>query len=215
MSVISVSEATTPATTFSVKGDDWFDPMKDLFIAQAAKPAHVSEVNLRTMTPFQRALLVIDGTVTKFIEAYTMDPIEVIRLSQEQRRLSADHTWLEAPKGTVVVARQVLLRGRYSYTLYAYAVSLIVPERLGDDVKQSLEIDGEGLGRILLNSRLETRREVLWYGREHASELPDAVRHKTNTEFLSRMYRIIAGGRPIMLINEKFPLGGDWLPAHH
>lgn len=192
-----------------------FDPLRDLFVAQTAKPAHITDINLRTLTPFQRALLVIDGTVTTFIEAYTMEPVEVVLLGQEQRRLADEHPWLEAPKGTLVLARQVILRGQYSFTFHAYAVSLIVPDRLERSVRQGLEQEGEGLGRMLLKSRQETRREILWYGREHASGLPDAIRRMADGEFMTRAYRIIAGGKPVMLINEKFPLGIDRLPSHH
>ena len=38
-----------------------FDPLSDLFVAQFAKPAQLGGVNLRALTPFHRALLVIDG----------------------------------------------------------------------------------------------------------------------------------------------------------
>jgi chorismate-pyruvate lyase len=114
-----------------------------------------------------------------------------------------------------MVVRQVLLRGKYSHTLHAYAVSLIIPDRLRTAVKADLDLDGEGLGRILLNNRIETRREVLWYGKERAEDLPESIRHLTNTEFISRTYRIIADGKPVMLINEKFPFGGDDLPSHY
>lgn len=192
-----------------------FDPLRDLFVAQSAKPAQLGEINLRALTPFQRSLLVIDGTVTKFIEAYTMEPVEIVRLGQEKRQLPTDHAWLEAPTGTPVIARQVLLRGKYSYKIHAYAVSLIVPERLQEIARQRLEIDGEGLGRILLNNRTETFREVLWYGKEDANGVPASIRHLIDDEFISRTYRIMADGCPIMLINEKFPSGEDRLPAHH
>ena len=68
-------------------------------------PAGVSGVNLRALTPFQRALLVIDGTVTKFIEAYVMEPVKVRILGNDWHRLSAGHTWLEADAGTCRKAR--------------------------------------------------------------------------------------------------------------
>ena len=194
---------------------DNFDPSADLFVAQSARPAEVHAINLRTLTPFQRALLVMDGTVTKFIEAYTMEPIDIVRLSQETRPLAVDHEWLKASRGTDVIVRQVLLQGKYSYTLYAYAVSLIVPSRLPEVTRQKLEVDGEGLGRILLAGEFETRREVLWYGKEHADQMPEAVRELADTEFISRTYRIIAAGQPVMLINEKFPYGKDQRPSHH
>ncbi|RMF84996.1 MAG: DUF98 domain-containing protein [Nitrospinota bacterium] len=192
-----------------MKVQEQFNPMSDLFVAQFAKPTQFEEINLRALTPFQRALLVIDGTVTKFIETYTLEPIEIVRLGQHTQALSADHVWLEAPQGTEVVARQVILRGKYSYILYAYAVSLIVPARLPDQIRQGLEVEGGALGRILLSGQMETRREVLWYGRERLHPLPEPIQHLTDGEFLSRTYRIIAGGQPLMLINEKFPMDLD------
>jgi chorismate-pyruvate lyase len=190
-----------------------FDPLGDLFVAQSVKPAHVEPINLRALSPFQRALLVIDGTVTKFIEAYTMEPVDVVRLNQEPVQLDHEHEWLEVPQGETVVARQVLLRGRYSYTFHAYAVSLIVPERLGTAAAHLAE-NGAGLGGILLDRGMETRREVLWYGKEGGDQVPKAVRDLGPGEFLSRTYRIIFSGKPVMLINERFPYGIRELPAH-
>jgi chorismate-pyruvate lyase len=192
-----------------------FNPMSDLFVAQFTRPKHLEQINLRSLTPFQRALLVLDGTVTKFIEAFTMEPVEIVRLGQATRNLLEDHPWLAAPKGTSVIARQVQLRGRYSYTFHAYAVSLIVQDRLPDPIRRGLEEDQEGLGRILLQSQLETFREVLWYGKEHGVELPPEIREQGNGEFFSRTYRIMVHRQPIMLITEKFPIQPDVLPSHH
>jgi len=182
-----------------------FDPLRDLLIAQKARPAHLTEVNLRTLTPFQRALLVIDGTVTKFIEAYTMEPIEVVLLEQAERELTEDHAWLEVSSGSTVITRQVILRGRYNHRLYAYAVSLLAVERLPEPVRADLRQHPGGLGRILLEHQLETRRDVLWYGRERIRRLPEPVGPLEEESFISRTYRIVAGGAPLMLINEKFP----------
>lgn len=192
-----------------------FDPMNDLLIAQFALPADLRELNLRTLTPFQRALLVTDGTVTKFIEAYTMEQIEIVRLGQEIRPLTVDNEWLEAEKGSTVLMRQVLLRGKWSYTCYAYAPSLIVLDRLPQFIREGLELDGGGIGRILYGNRWETHRELLWWGKEILKNVPDAIYDMTGVEAVSRTYRIIAGGKPIMLINEKFPIPDDTTPAHH
>lgn len=168
-----------------------------------------AQLELRTLTPFQRALLAIDGTVTKFIEAYTLEPIEVVRLQQQAQVLSTPHTWLKTPADTEVIARQVLLRGRYSSTVYVYAVSRLVPARLPAELLRDLDIEPGGLGQVLLNSQIENRREILWCGREEIAELPEAIRALTGTDFISRTYRIIAGGQPVMLIDEKFPATGD------
>lgn len=188
------------------------DPFEQFDVTRMAGQPSLGALNLRALTPFQRALMVIDGNVTKFIEAYHLEPVEVLRLSQERRALPQDHPWLEAAGGAPVIARQVILRGAYSRSLYAYAVSLILPERLSEAIRRRLEVEGEGLGRILLDQRLETFREVLWYGKERFDPANGAS-GPLQGEFLSRAYRIIAGKRPLMLVNEKFPSGGDALPA--
>lgn len=193
----------------SEAADITYNPAEELFVAQSAKPAHLGVVNLRVLSPFLRALLVIDGTVTKFIEAYRMEPVEIVRLSQALRKLPGNHKWLDAPKGTPVIAREVLLKGKYSHRIYSYAVSLILFDRLPENIRKQFDIEGEGLGRILLNSRLESFREVLWYGRERLNQLPEEIQFLNGTDVISRTYRIFSSGRPIMLINEKFPTAND------
>lgn len=183
-----------------------FDPFRDLLANPDARPDYLGEVNLRALSPFQRALLVTDGTVTKFLEAYTLEPVESIRLKQESQQLASDYAWLEAPRGMEVVARQVLLHGRHSATIYAHAVSLLVTARLPVDLLSNLAVEPGGLGRVLLNGQIENRREILWYGRERVDDLPEEIARLTGNAFISRTYRIIAGGQPMMLINEKFPL---------
>ena len=182
-----------------------FDPFTDLLLGQANRPNHLQQVNLRTITPFQRALLSIDGTVTKFIEAYMLEPVESVLLSQQRQALGNAHTWLALGASSEVIAREVILRGRYSATIYAYAVSLLACERLPPTLLRDLAVEPAGIGRVLLNSQIENRREILWYGREQVANLPEAMEVYTGSEFLSRTYRVVAGGQPVMLINEKFP----------
>jgi chorismate-pyruvate lyase len=150
--------------------------------------------------------------VTKFLEAITLQPVDVVIVSQELRRLPESHDWLEVEADTPVIAREVLLRGRYDRELHAFAASLLVIDRLPDAVKQGLTTNPGGLGRILLDSKLETRREVLWYGRQPADQR--RVVELTGRDLLSRAYRIISGGYPLMLINEQFPIAEDLLPSH-
>ena len=195
--------------THTKKQTAQFDPLRDVMLAQSSKPPELGNVDLHTLTPFQRALLVLDGTVTKFIEAYTLEPLDIVRLDQATQVLPEDHYWLAAPKGTEVGLRQVLIRSKSSLTAYAYAVSLLVFERLPDRVRYGIEIQGEGIGRLLNDSELETRREVLWYGQEHRQDLPDIVQRSAGSDFISRTYRIISKGCPIALINEKFPRATD------
>lgn len=196
------------------EGTGNFDPFVDLISAQASRPTDLHQVNLRTLTPFQRALLSIDGTVTKLIEAYTLEPVESVLLLQQVQTLANEgrspnfhqHPWLALSAQGEVIARQVLLRGRYSATVYAYAISLLVTERLPSTLIADLACEPAGIGRVLLNSQIENRREILWYGRETISNLPERIERETGNEFISRTYRIIVGNQPVMLINEKFPL---------
>ena len=88
---------------------------------------------------------------------------------------------------------------------HAYAVSLLAPQRLPPTLLRDLAVEPAGIGRVLLNSQIETRREILWYGRERLAHLPETIEQYTGNNFISRTYRIMAHGQPVMLISEKFP----------
>lgn len=184
--------------------------MKALFTAQEDSPPTLKKINLARLTPFQRGLLVTDGTVTRFIEAYTLAPVEVILLQQERQTLRTEHTWLELPAGEEIISRQIVLqtnsRDEPSPIIHAYADSLIVPQRLPQSILDGLESDKQGLGGLLRCSGLETRRELLWCGMKTLIELPSAIEHLKGKTFISRTYRVFADEVPLMLINEKFPL---------
>ena len=184
--------------------------MKALFVAQEDKPTTLKEINLARLTPFQRGLLVTDGTVTRFVEAYTLAPVEVALLQQAKQTLPTEHTWLQLPAGAEVISRQVVLQTHSqeesSPIIHTYADSLIVPQRLPASILNGLKSDKQGLGGLLRCSGLETRRELLWCGIEVLTDLPSAIAHLEGEKFISRAYRVFANQEPLMLINEKFPL---------
>jgi chorismate-pyruvate lyase len=162
------------------------------------------------LSPFVRALLIIDGTVTKYIEAYTNEPVTVHRLEQTSHALSEDHQWLDAPRGARIFHRQSTLVGLHTGCLRVFAESLIVMERLSSRMQQGLESEPGGLGKILFDSGIETRREGLWFGREQLTGLPKPVADLCDGDFLSRTYRVISNGAPLMMITERFPYHGDF-----
>ena len=184
--------------------------MKVLFTAQEDSPPTLRKINLARLTPYQRGLLVTDGTVTRFIEAYTFTPVEVAVLQQVRQKLDTEHPWLKLPAGAEVISRQVILQTHSqeepSPIIHAYADSLIVPQRLPQSLLDGLESDQQGLGRLLRHSSLESRRELLWCGMETLTDLPTAVEHLEGKTFISRTYRLFSDQIPLMLINEKFPL---------
>lgn len=183
--------------------------MKALFVAQNDKPATLKRINLARLTPFQRGLLVADGTVTRFIEAYTLMPVEVALLQQTKQTLSTEHTWLQLPAGAEVISRQTVLQTYSQETsspkIHTYADSLIAPQRLPESILNGLASDKQGIGGLLQRSGLETRRELLWCGIEVLTDLPSAVAHLEGKQFISRAYRMLANQKPLMMINEKFP----------
>ena len=73
-----------------------FDPVAGFFLAQADRPAGLEPVIAAELTPLQRALLVIDGTVTTFLEAWALEPVAVTRLWQRPHKLAAPDRWLES-----------------------------------------------------------------------------------------------------------------------
>lgn len=191
-----------------------FSPLRDLARQPSRKPRELATVNLRALTPFQRALLVIDGTVTKFIEAYKLEPVEIHCLRQQREALAEPDEWLEAAAGTEVILRQVLIRGEFSRELYVYAVSRVAIGRLPSSIASALEKEGAGLGRLLNETSLETRREILWFGKGALDDPPRPVAQAADGEFLSRTYRIVIAGKPVALLQENFPAGTSSLPSH-
>jgi chorismate-pyruvate lyase len=182
-----------------------WDPSSPSFLSEFLRRSSLQPINLRVLTPYQRALLVLDGTVTSFIQSWSMDPVQILCLGQTVRALSQDHADLCAPAGTEVLARSVILEGKHSCRFHAYALSLVVVDRLPAALRQALEGKRAGIGEIIGGHAMETRREILWSGREQISQLPPEVRRRWAGEFIVRTYRIHAEGKPIMLISERFP----------
>lgn len=188
---MSIRPVSDPAGDF---GGAVFDPSQGLFVAQDERPGALSDVRLDTLSPLLRALLVIDGTVTKFLEAYTLEPIDILRLDQTTATLTQADPWLDAPVGAALVHRFTVLVGRES-------------DRLSTPMQAGLEVERGGLGKILLDSAAETRREGLWYGVETRSDLRPEVAQRCDGAFVTRAYRVIANGMPLMMITERFPAG--------
>lgn len=176
-----------------------------------ARPAALADVDPSILSPFQRALLTIDGTVTQFIEAYAMEPV-LIRVLEQATVPAADVArWLACEDTVEVLRRRSALSGAGTQKLYAYAESVLVPGRLSADVRAALNRETGGLGKILLNALLESRRESLWFGMETLRDLPQELGVGDAMSCLTRTYRIVAGGEPLMLITEHFPVA--WAPG--
>ena len=198
--------------TSTIAGSDTIisERLNKLFVAQAARPPILDDIRPSRLTPFQRSLLVTDGTVTHLIEAYMFSPVEVVPLRETEQALDIEYTWLELPIGDPVVTREVVLQTPAADTqapkIHAYAISHLIYERLPNSVVEGLKSRAGGLGALLQRTIWETRRDLLWWGVERAVGLPDAIGHLESKLFLSRTYRVVAKKDPLMFITEKFPL---------
>lgn len=180
---------------------------------------HVAAVSRRTLeplswsetlddvrlSPFQRILLVTDGTVTNILRAYAAEPVEVVKLSQVSRRADSGVPELEMGPGEPLIQRMILLRGVDDDRTFVCARSLIASDRLPPSVRQGLLETNRSIGELLQDIRLETFREILEVSQEPAGEIGSYFDLEPDATMIFRRYRIIASQRPLMVIREDFP----------
>ncbi len=164
-----------------------------------------TDLDPRNMSPFQRILLTTDGTVTEILEAHLFESMRVVKLYEEQITTDKAIPYLEVDTGTEVIARKILLRGKYAHKNYIYAESVLVPARLSPQMRDDLLSTRKPIGLLILEARMETFREILSCQRELMGDVAQYYGLPEDAALISRTYRIYAGGQPIMLITEKFP----------
>jgi chorismate-pyruvate lyase len=158
------------------------------------------------LPPFLRTLLVTDGTVTKSLEAYFWESVQVENLGQSLERLTHDVEWLEVVAGDEVLRRRVRLVGETSGRIYTYAESLLRLGQLPPGLQEPIRQGRIGIGELLRECGLETYRELLDFGVEAVGEQAATFNHREATGLVFRVYRISLGHHPAILITEKFPL---------
>jgi len=162
------------------------------------------EMSIQALPAFLRALLVTDGTVTKILEAYFWEPVEVQTLQQEFVTAERPVPWIEVDAEDEVLIRRARLIGVDSGRVYASAFSVIRTQLIPKTFRQRL-IDREiGIGVLIRDSGLESYREVLEVGVEPAEGSAKDMATESS-DLIFRTYRIIIDGRPVILITESFP----------
>jgi chorismate-pyruvate lyase len=182
-----------------------FDPLPALFAASRDRPAELEATDWQGLDRLSRALLSIDGTVTRFLEAYHDEPMDVTCLEQARVEATDADRWLGLAAGTTVIRRRVCLRGGRTARARAWAESHIAAERLPARLQAAIAESPTGLGQALIEARIESRREGLWCGWQRRETLPFALPGLTGARVLARTYRLYLGGAPLMLITEWFP----------
>lgn len=153
----------------------------------------------------QRILLTTDGSVGRILENYAGEAIVAVKLDQTSSPDGEQCHPLELTADDERLTRCVVLRGSASGRVLLHAETLIAVARLHPLVRTGLLSTSEPIGRLLTLARLETFRDILSSGVAPAGDAGKHFGIAEEEDVFVRTYRIIAGGRPIMLITEKFP----------
>jgi len=167
--------------------------------------ASLNGFDVNWLEPLQRVLLVTDGTLTEILEANFFERIRLVKISQNVISATASHGLLDPNPGEVLIERKILLQGEGSHRNYAYAESLIAVDRLDPSFRNELLDSDTPLGRLWLEHRLETFKELHEVRCQRANALCQYFECDDATPLLVRTYRVFSGSRPVMIITEHFP----------
>ena len=163
--------------------------------------------SLKSISKFQKALLVTDGSVTRLLEVFSDAPVgvktncqNIIPAPQEVAEL------LEILPGDEVNYREVDLFNKKTQINLIHAISYAPLSRLPPDAINRLMKEDEPIGNIMRDAKMESRREILSV-RKNLSDSPDWMRKQDCQPgpCISRSYRIIHNCHPIFLIHEFIP----------
>ena len=157
------------------------------------------------LSPILRVLLVTDGTVTKTLEAYFGEAIEVDVLEHAERTSEAPYPQIDIAVGDHILHRFVRLIGKVTRRVYAVAESVAVLEHISQQIRRKLLEEHKGIGELLREGRLETYRELLTANMTAASGWAEHLQVAATENVVTRDYRIYQGGRAVLLIREIFP----------
>jgi chorismate-pyruvate lyase len=162
-----------------------------------------------SLSLLQRILLISDGTLTDTLEAAFLEPIGVRKIQLTTAASQAAVPDLAVASGESLMERKIVLHGETSGRNYVYAESLLALDRLPLAFREDLSATNMPLGHLWSKYKLETRKELLAVWRAPCGALGEYFHGNERTDLLGRRYRLISGGRPLMLITEHLPAEFD------
>lgn len=162
-------------------------------------------IDYHFLDPLQRILLITDGTLTEILEASLLERIKLVKLSQQivadtPLRLSSASNSKDG-----FMERKILLQGEASGKNYAYAESFIALDHLNPQFRDELLHSDTPLGRLWLDHRLETFKQMQDIKCQPANDLASYFDCPKTLPLLVRTYYVIAAKHPVMIITEYFP----------
>jgi beta-ribofuranosylaminobenzene 5'-phosphate synthase len=159
------------------------------------------------LSPTQKILLGTDGSVTSLLEVITGSPVEIETLVQKV--VAADEAVakeLMVNPGELINYRVVKLKNAKTGETLIYAVSHAPLKRLDIGFREDMIRADIPIGVILKKHRIESRREITNTGFFEADHEHSQIFNIFPRELmLSRDYKIIRHGEPLIAIKEAFP----------
>jgi len=167
--------------------------------------ASCQPLDLKTLSPMQRMILAMDGTLTDVLEAYYLETIVVLKLHEAPSHIVGVSPLKVGPDKPVLV-RKILLQTQASQINCLYAESIIVTDRLQPLFNNKLVNSDKPMGKLWNEQKIETFKETLFSFEEPAGELAAYFQVHPSCPLVCRSYRVFSQQQPIMLITEKFPI---------
>lgn len=164
--------------------------------------AKLKGLDISSLELLQRVLLVTDGTLTDILEAAFLERIQLVKVLQQ---VVSSHECLEWEDNEPIIERGVLLRGERSRRNYVYAKSLIAVDRLQPAFRKDLLESNIPLGRLWLEHKLETYKEIVYVRSQSVGKLSCYFECSDAALLLIRSYRVFSARQLMMIITEHFP----------
>ncbi|CAM4397459.1 Chorismate--pyruvate lyase [Mycobacterium basiliense] len=165
----------------------------------------LSDEEIRKFSRDLRILIATNGTLTRILNVVTDDEIVVQIIKQQIHDVPPKMTATEEFGAGRVLQRDILLKGRNSGTPFVAAESLIAIDLLPPAITTSLTETDRPIGEIMAASCIETFKEeaTVWEGDLPVWLALDGHRNERK-KTVARRYRIIASGKPVLIITEYF-----------
>lgn len=172
-----------------------------------ARSLNEIEAQVGRLSPVQKILLGTDGSVTQLLEAITGKTVTVeTRVQEIIPAAPSIAEQLGIHTGDPVNHRIVELSAGQGGEVLIYAISHAPVDRLPADFRDDLMKADIPIGRIIQQHHIEARREILHAAVTQAPEHQRGIFSLCKNELLlSRQYRIMHKGEPLIFIEEQFP----------
>jgi chorismate-pyruvate lyase len=153
-------------------------------------------LDLEALSPFVRALVTIDGSVTRYLETYAWEPIKVVVV---------EHGEQTGDDGSRILRRVVAMRGLRSSLRYAAAVTEMPLALMPDEFRPLLADAARGVGQVINQLQLDTHRRIRSLRRERCEHRASLLALPADAPVLVREYEIKRDQRAFAFIREVFP----------